>query len=164
MLRKMTRSRCLSLFNEAITSLKAKYGTWQVKWGDINRYQRPADGATFDDSKPSIPVGLASATFGQLPSYQSKTMNTKNRYGYSGNSFVAVVEFGLQIKAKSIITGGQSFDPASDHFTDQAAMYADGKFKEVYFYKDDVFKHIEKIYHPGSTQTAQVDPAPTPSK
>jgi acyl-homoserine-lactone acylase len=164
MLRKMTKTRCLALFNQAINNLKTTYGTWQVKWGDINRYQRPADGATFDDSKPSIPVGLASATYGQLPSYQSKTMNTKDRYGYSGNSFVAVVEFGLQIKAKSIITGGQSFDPASDHFTDQADMYANGKFKDVYFYKDDVFKHIERIYHPGSAQAEPIAASAAPSK
>ena len=148
MLKKMTKSRCLALFSEAMDNLTKRYGTWEVKWGDINRYQRPADGVTFDDSKPSIPVGLASSTFGQLPAYQSKTMNTKNMYGYAGNSFVAVVEFGVQIKAKSIVTGGESFDPSSSHFTDQAEMYANGKFKDVYFYKDEVFKHVVKIYHP----------------
>jgi len=28
-------------------------------------------------------------------------------------------------------------------------MYIDGKFKDVLFYKDDVMKHAEKVYHPG---------------
>ena len=76
-------------------------------------------------------------------------MDTKKRYGYSGNSFIAAVEFGPKVKAKSIITGGQSFDPNSSHFTDQAEMYLDGKFKDVLFYKEDVLKHAEKTYHPG---------------
>jgi acyl-homoserine lactone acylase PvdQ len=77
-------------------------------------------------------------------------MNTRKRYGYSGNSFIAAVEFGTRIKAKTIITGGQSFNPASKHYTDQAGMYIEGKFKDVLFYKNDVLKHAEKTYHPGT--------------
>ena len=149
MLRDMSNKQLLDIFVSALKNLKNKYGTWDIKWGDINRYQRPADGVTFDDNAPGFAVGLTSSTFGQLPSFQSRTFNTKKRYGYSGNSFIAAVEFGKKIKAKSIVTGGQSFDPASKHFTDQAGMYIDGKFKDVLFYKNDVLKHAEKTYHPG---------------
>jgi acyl-homoserine lactone acylase PvdQ len=60
-----------------------------------------------------------------------------------------VVEFGARIKAKSIVTGGQSFDPGSQHFTDQVAGFINGEFKEVLFYKEDVLKHVERSYHPG---------------
>jgi acyl-homoserine-lactone acylase len=85
-----------------------------------------------------------------LPSYVSRVMpGTNNRYGFSGNSFIAAVEFGKKLRAKSLITGGQSFDPTSPHFTDEAQMYIDGKFKDVLFYKDDVMKHVERSYHPG---------------
>jgi acyl-homoserine-lactone acylase len=139
----------LKYFVKTLDDLKAKYGTWQVQWGDLNRYQRPADGV-FDDNKPSIPVGQVSSAFGQLPSFVSRQMpGTQKRYGYSGNSFIAAVEFGPTIKAKTIITGGQSFDPASKHFADQAQMYIDGRFKDVLFYKEDVLKHAERQYHPG---------------
>jgi acyl-homoserine lactone acylase PvdQ len=136
-------------FLKVLSDLKSKYGTWQVPWGELNRYQRPADGV-FDDTKPSVPVGQVSSAFGQLPSFVSRQMpGTEKRYGYSGNSFVAAVEFGKRVKAKSIITGGQSFDRASKHFTDQAQMYLDGRFKDVLFYKEDVLKHVERQYHPG---------------
>jgi acyl-homoserine lactone acylase PvdQ len=132
-----------------IADLQKRYGTWKVQWGDINRYQRLEDG-TFDDSKPSIPVGQVSSAFGQLPSFVSRAMpGTEKRYGFSGNSFIAEVEFGPTIKAKTIITGGQSFDPTSKHFSDEAQMYIDGKFKDVLFYKADVLKHAERKYHPG---------------
>ncbi|MDP9075842.1 MAG: penicillin acylase family protein [Bacteroidota bacterium] len=145
----LTDKQQLDIFAEAVNSVKNRYGSWETKWGDINRYQRPADGVTFSDDAPSLPVGAVSSAFGQLPSFQSRTMNTKKRYGYSGNSFIAAVEFGTRIKAKTIITGGQSFNPASKHYTDQAGMYIEGKFKDVLFYKDDVLKHAEKTYHPG---------------
>ncbi|WP_295655229.1 penicillin acylase family protein [uncultured Mucilaginibacter sp.] len=149
MAKTIDRQLQLRYFVKTLTDLKAKYGTWKVQWGDINRYQRLADGK-FDDKQPSIPVGQVSSAFGQLPSFVSRQMpGTEKRYGYSGNSFIAAVEFGKTIKAKSLITGGQSFDPSSKHFTDQAQMYVDGQFKDVLFYKADVLKHVERQYHPG---------------
>ncbi|MDN5287495.1 MAG: acylase [Mucilaginibacter sp.] len=139
----------LHFLSEVLKSLQSRFGIWKIQWGDINRYQRPADGTTFDDTLPSIPLGATGSGFGQLPSFQSRTVNTLKRYGYSGNSFVAAIEFGLQVKAKSIITGGQSFDPTSKNFTDQAQGFIDGKFKDVLFYKSDVLKHAQRTYHPG---------------
>jgi acyl-homoserine-lactone acylase len=150
MLQTITNKQLLDSLNSALNSLQKQYGTWQVQWGDINRYQRPADGITFNDNAESIPVGQTSSLFGQLPSFVSRSFNTKKRYGYSGNSFIAAVEFGTRIKAKTIETGGESFDPASKHYTDQAGMYIEGKFKDVLFYKADVLKHAEKTYHPSN--------------
>ena len=149
MLQSMTDAQLLGLFNDALNNLQKLYGTRNIAWGEINRYQRPADRVTFSDDKPSIPVGATASMFGQLPSFVSRTANTKKRYGYTGNSFIGAVEFGPRVKAKTIITGGQSFDPNSKHITDQAQMFIDGKFKDVLFYKEDVLKHAEKTYHPG---------------
>ena len=66
-----------------------------------------------------------------------------------GNSFVCAVEFGEKIKAKSLLAGGNSGDKNSKHFSDQAQMYQQGKFKDVLFYKEDVLKNVEKVYKPG---------------
>jgi len=73
----------------------------------------------------------------------------KKRYGYSGSSFIAAVSFGKKLEAKTIITGGQSFDPNSEHFTDQAQGYVSGNFKTIHFYKEDVLAHKVKSYKPG---------------
>ena len=70
-------------------------------------------------------------------------------YGTSGNSFVAAVEFGERIRAKSILAGGISSDTSSLHFDDQALMYTKGEFKDVLFYLDDLENNIERKYHPG---------------
>jgi acyl-homoserine lactone acylase PvdQ len=84
-----------------------------------------------------------------MPSFISRRYDTKKRYGVSGNSFIAAVEFGKRIKAKTIMTGGESFDPASPNYTDQEEGYIEGKFKDVNFYKEDVLKHARRTYHPG---------------
>ena len=137
---------------QAINALVGRYGKWQIPWGDINRFQRVSGSISqqYDDAKPSVGVGYASALWGMLPSYNSRYYpGTNKRYGVSGNSFICAVEFGKTIKAKSLLAGGESGDPLSKHFNDQLEMYSQGKFKEVLFYKEDVMKHAEKIYHPG---------------
>ena len=142
----------LKPFQLAINDLSKRYGTWEIPWGEINRYQRLTGNIDedYDDDKPSLPSGMAASTWGCLPSFVSHYVNgTKKRYGYNGNSFICAVEFGKKIKARSLLTGGQSGDPSSKHFNDQELMYTKGQFKEVLFYKDDVMKHVERTYHPG---------------
>lgn len=140
----------LNILNTTILDLEKRFSSWKIPWGTINRYQRLGPGEEFNDKDSSLSVGLAAATWGSIPSFASRRFaNTDKRYGLSGNSFIACVEFGSKVKAKTIITGGQSFDPASKHFIDQAEMYLEGNFKDVYFYKKDVLKHVEKKYHPG---------------
>lgn len=143
----------LMVFQKAINKLKADFGTWKTPWGEFNRYQRN-DGEIkqdFDDTKPSIPVGMASGRWGALASYGTRFgKDTKRQYGTSGNSFVAVVEFGDKVTAKTMLAGGQSGNPDSPHFADQAQRYADKQFKDVAYYKEDVLKRAKKTYHPGN--------------
>ncbi len=137
---------------EVIKELETNFGHWQMPWGEINRFQRISNDLNnkFDDGKPSFPVGFVSSTWGMLPSYSSRTFaGTKKRYGVNGNSFIAAVEFGKKVKAKSLLAGGESGDPTSKHFFDQGEMYSKGKFKDVLFYKKDVKKNTERKYHPG---------------
>lgn len=142
----------LSIFETALKKIASDFGSWKTPWGEFNRYQRN-DGAIFqefDDAKPSLPIGMGSGTMGALASFGTRMgKNTKRQYGTSGNSFVAVVEFGDKVKAKSILAGGQSGDPKSPHFADQAQRYADANFKVVAFYKEDVLKRAVKTYRPG---------------
>jgi acyl-homoserine-lactone acylase len=135
----------------AVAKLKGDFGRWQTPWGEINRYQRLTDDIVqpFDDAKPSLSVGFASSTWGALASFDSATpRKTKKIYGSVGNSFVAAVEFGPTVHAKAIMSGGESGDPASPHFTDQAEMFVQGRFRDVLFSREDVMAHAERSYHP----------------
>ena len=133
------------------TDLQKDFGTWRLAWGELNRFQRIAnkDVNQMDDEKPSIAVPFTSSAWGQLPSYTSRSIQgSKKWYGVNGNSFIAAVEFGPKIKAYSLLAGGENGNPSSPHFFDQGQMYAEGKFKEVYFYRSDVLKHAVTSYHP----------------
>jgi len=149
-LKATTATDRLQALEQVLNTLEKDYNTWQVAWGDVNRYQRTPDGR-FNDSLPSLPVGLASAAWGSLPAYNGRRVGTQKRYGVHGNSFVAAVEFGGpgQLKAKTILVSGESFDPASKHYNDQAEGYLTGRFKDIYYYKPDVLKHAQRTYRPG---------------
>lgn len=140
------------VFTEVVANLRNDFGTALIDWAEVNRYQR-LDGSirqAFNDSLPSVGIGLASGNWGALAAYGARyTNNTKKIYGTRGNSFVAVVEFGDKVRAKSVLAGGQSSDPNSRHFDDQVALYAQGLFKEVPFYREDVLRRAIRTYTPG---------------
>ena len=138
--------------NLVLDELTRDFGTWKVGWGDINRFQRLTGKIkeTFDDQQPSLPVAFTSSHWGSLAAFGARTYpGTKKRYGSVGNSFVAVVEFGPRLKARSIVTGGQSSNPKSPHFMDQGKMYTEGKFKDVLFYPEDYRNGANRTYQPG---------------
>nr|WP_254245241.1 penicillin acylase family protein [Hymenobacter sp. BRD67] len=142
----------LTALAETQAQLTRDFGSWKVAWGEVNRYQRLTGriDETFDDQQPSRPVAFTSSAWGSLAAFGAHTYpGTKKRYGNVGNSFVAVVEFGPRVVARSVVTGGQASRPDSPHFTDQAPLYCEGKFKDVWFYPEDVAKHVERQYHPG---------------
>lgn len=142
----------LAALASATVKLKMDFDTWQVPWGEVNRFQRITGDIVqpFDDGAPSEPVGFASSRWGSLAAYGQRTFNgTKKNYGTRGNSFVAVVEFGERVSAKAVTAGGQSGDPASPHFDDQIELYSKGGMRPVYFYPEDIAAVAERTYHPG---------------
>jgi acyl-homoserine-lactone acylase len=150
---KVTPAVLLAGLQSATDKLTADFGTWQKPWGEINRYQRLDDSIAphFDDAKPSIPIAFTGSIWGSMAAFSARSYpNTKKRYGTSGNSFVAVVEFGpKRVSARAITCGGESGDPASKHFNDEQDRYASGDFREVMFYPDQLRGHVERTYHPG---------------
>jgi acyl-homoserine-lactone acylase len=147
----LTPAERIDALTAAVAKLQRDFGGWQIPWGEINRFQRLTDDIVqlFDDAKASLPVGFASSAWGALASFESSYPRTTKRiYGSEGNSFVAAVEFGPVVHAKAIMSGGESGDPASPHFTDQAQMFTQGQFRDVLFSREDVMAHAEHSYRP----------------
>jgi len=144
----------LTLLEETLSTLKTDFGKWQMPWGEVNRYQRLNGDVrqAFNDSLPSVGVGFASGTWGALAAYGARytAPGAKKIYGTRGNSFVAAVEFGDKVKAKTILAGGQSGNPKSPHFNDQTEKYLNIDWKDAAFYREDVLSRAKETYTPGS--------------
>ncbi len=150
---KVPAEQLLQSLSAASDKLTAEFGTWKTPWGNINRFQRLTGDIVqpFNDAAPSIPVGFTSSQWGSLASFGARPYpGTKKWYGTTGNSFVAVVEFGDKVRARAVTAGGESGHPASPHFDDEAQRYSTGDLREVYFYRSQLQGHTERTYHPGN--------------
>jgi len=149
---KGTPDEKLQALAAASAKLEQDFGSWRTPWGEINRFQRVNGDLVqpFDDAAPSTPVAFVSGQWGSLASFGAKPYpGTKRWYGTSGNSFVAVVEFGERVQARAVTAGGLNSRPDSKHFNDQAQRYAAGDLRDVHYYREDVEKHAERTYQPG---------------
>ncbi len=152
LLEHLTDQERLEALGAAVALLEQDFGRWRLAWGEVNRYQRLTGDIVqpFDDLRPSLRVGFAPGQWGALASFDStKPRATKRIYGAEGNSFIAAVEFGPTVRAKALMAGGESGDPASPHFRDQAQMFCEGRFRDVWFSAQDVMAHAQRRYHPG---------------
>jgi acyl-homoserine-lactone acylase len=148
----VTDAERLDALTEALDRLRQDFGQWNTPWGEINRYQRIRDDikSAFDDAGPSVPNGMTSSEWGALAAFEPQDPRRNRKlYGVSGNSFIAAVEFGPAVRAKVLTCGGESGDPLSAHFTDQAEMYRHGQFRDALLRRDEVLAHAAARYHPG---------------
>jgi acyl-homoserine lactone acylase PvdQ len=137
---------------EILNELRGDWGTWRVPWGELNRIERPdASGQKpFADSLPSLPVAGAPGWLGSVFTFHTAPQrDLRRRYGVHGNSFVKVIEFGPQVRARSLLTFGQSGDPSSPHYFDQAPLYSAKRFKPAWFTGEEIAENAERVYHPG---------------
>jgi acyl-homoserine-lactone acylase len=154
----LSAEQWLAALADAVAQLTQDFGSWQIPWGAVNRFQR-LDGELvqpFSDAAPSVPVGFTSARWGSLAAFEARRYpGTKRRYGTSGNSFVAVVEFGDQVTARAVTAGGLDSVPGAKHFNDQAERYARGELRPVHFSPQQLADHTEQVYRPGQARRAR---------
>jgi acyl-homoserine-lactone acylase len=165
----MVRQRDLANFprlralETTMADLERANGTWKVAWGEINRLQRIPGSqidlrghGAFRDDQPSLPIAGAPGPLGIVFSfYALPQAGQKRLYGVAGSSFMGVIELSTKPQARTVLQFGQSGEPGSPHWFDQAQLYAKSQFKPGWFEKSNVEANSQRPYHPGERISAE---------
>ncbi len=137
--------KMLDALEETLAEMKAKYGSPDVKWGDITLVGRDGkffacDGADFGnkDKEDYTQTPMVTASH-EEPKDSGKFV------AYKGSSTIMLsfLKDG-SIDSYSLVVWGQSADPNSPHHVDQSEkLYSQRKFKPTWFKKEDLLKNVE---------------------
>lgn len=139
------QGKLLDMLAEALAEMKAKYGTLDVAWGDINLIGR---GGKYFGS-PGVELGgwsQKALTETVMDVGVTESPAGSGKYVADNGTASVLLSFLRPegIESYSLINWGQSADPASPHYVDQAEkLYAERKFKPTWFKKEDLMQHLE---------------------
>jgi acyl-homoserine-lactone acylase len=133
-------ARAVDAFKWATDETKRRYGALDAAWGDVHRVRR---------GSVDVPVGGCASDEGcfRVLTYAATSDGKLEATGSDG--WILAVEFGDEPRAYSVLAYGESPNPSSPFFADQAAMFARGELKRVAWTRADVEAQTVKQYHPG---------------
>jgi acyl-homoserine-lactone acylase len=133
--------RAVASLAPALDEMKADWGRWDVAWGDVHRMRR---------GDLDLPIGGCSGQLGCFRVIQFRPSADTLWVANRGDAWILAVEFRREgPRAFSVLAYGQSDDPASPHFADQAEMFARGELKRVAFSEQEIARGLVRRYRPG---------------
>jgi acyl-homoserine lactone acylase PvdQ len=144
-LNRADQPKLLDMLAEALSEMKAKYGRLGVTWGEINLIGRggkyfACPGAEFGSGGQMDRTETVMDVDGREDPAQP------GKYIGHGGSSTLLLSFlhPAGIESYSLVNWGESGDPGSPHYVDQAEkLYADRKFKPTWFRKEELKGHVE---------------------
>ena len=115
----------------------SKMTVLDAAWGDTHRMRRGGI---------DLPIGGSSQNYGAFRALlYAKDPDGKWRAA-AGDTFTFAVEFENTPVAYSVSAYSGSSEPKNPHFSDQAEIFAAGKFKRAWFREVDILANVERTY------------------
>ena len=128
--------KAVDIFEDAIDEIQIKFGKLDVAWGDYYR---------INYNGINLPANGIDGRLGVYRVSWPGKSDDKNMYVGGGDSWVSVIEFGDKIKAKALLSYGNSTEKDSPNNGDQLKLYSKNILRDVWFYEEDINKNIQKI-------------------
>jgi acyl-homoserine-lactone acylase len=132
--------RAVTAFQEAMADLSARYGTWDVAWGDVHRLRR---------GDVDVPVGGDGNALGCFRIIDYRRDADGKFVPRGGDGSIFAVEFGETPRAYTIVAYSQSGNEDSPYHADQSVLFADERMKAAAFTEEAIQEALVMEYHPG---------------
>lgn len=128
--------KAVALLEEAAKELKGGYGSLDIPWGEIYRI-------TYNGL--DLPGNGADGSVGVFRVAWSNGLEEDGKMHISGgDSWVSVIEFGDKVRAKALLSYGNSTQKDSPHNGDQLKLFSKNELRDVYFYREDVLPNAKR--------------------
>jgi acyl-homoserine-lactone acylase len=128
----------VSALTAGAQKLQKEWGRLEVQYGDIYRVGRQGGKGTWPVGGGSVPGMATPRAIGFEPHKDGKT-----QIGRSGQTSVQLVQMTNPPRSWTLLPLGESDDPSSPHFDDQAAkLFGPGKMKPTYFLQREELERV----------------------
>ena len=128
--------KAVEALEEVASQIKEEKGRLDVPWGDVYR---------INYNGIDLPGNGASGFYGVVRvAWGGGSENGITNIG-GGDSWVGVVEFGEKVKAKVLLSYGNSSQPDSKNNGDQLQLFSDMEMRNAFFYREDVLANAQRI-------------------
>lgn len=142
---------------DVLVRLERDHGSTAVELGAVNRLQRRPAGEPFSDDDPSLSMHGAPGWAESVFSFDAvDAQDSRRRYGTGGTRWIAAVELSPNVRFRSVVPFGQSGNPASAHWFDQAPLYAGGELKPGLFTREEILANAHRTYRPGEAAVREL--------
>jgi len=128
--------QAVMFFEEAINEIKEKFGRLDVAWGEYYRIN-------YNGIK--LPANGADGRLGVFRVAWSRSSGDKNEYVFGGDSWVSVIEFGEKVRAKALLSYGNSTEKNSPYNGDQLKLFSKKQLRDVWIYDNDIKMNTVKV-------------------
>lgn len=111
------------------------YGALDIPWGNVYRLRY---------ENIDLPANGGNDNLGIFRAVRFYPEKDKRFCSYYGDSFVAVVEFSNPVKARVLLSYGNSTQLHSAHRGDQLELFVKKKLRPVWRTREEIEKHLEK--------------------
>ena len=128
--------QAVQLLEQAATEIETKFGSLDTPWGDYYR---------INYNGKNLPANGMDGALGIFRVAWPGGTDENHMFVGGGDSWVGVIEFGEKVKAKVLLSYGNSTEKDSPHNGDQLELFAKKELRDAWFTKEEVEAHTEKL-------------------
>lgn len=129
-------AKAVELLEVAASEIESKFGKLDVPWGDYYRIQY---------NGKDLPANGVDGSMGVFRVAWAGGGDEDHLYVGGGDSWVGVIEFGEQLRAKVLLSYGNATEKNSPHYGDQLELFSKKQLRDAWFYTKQIEENTDRI-------------------